>query len=98
MLSINELVERATKNATLHGWSVTKENLPIYLMLTVSELAHAAEAWRDKDWDKVSHELADAVIRIAHITGDLELDLNTTIELTMKENESRPYHHGHEVI
>ncbi len=39
-------------------------------------------------------ELADAVIRIMHICGELDLPLDAAIDTKMAYNESRPFKHG----
>lgn len=39
-------------------------------------------------------ELADAVIRIADLCEQLEIDLQSACELKMNYNETRPYLHG----
>lgn len=39
-------------------------------------------------------ELADAVIRIMHLCGELDLPLEDAIIAKMKYNESRPFKHG----
>ena len=39
-------------------------------------------------------ELADAVIRIADLCGQLGLDLTQALELKMNYNASRPFKHG----
>ena len=42
----------------------------------------------------VSIELADAVIRIADLCGQMGIDLETAIILKMDYNKSRPFKHG----
>lgn len=39
-------------------------------------------------------ELADAVIRIMHLCGELNLPLETAIVAKMRYNEQRPFKHG----
>jgi NTP pyrophosphatase (non-canonical NTP hydrolase) len=39
-------------------------------------------------------ELADAVIRICHLAGDLDLDLEKAIQEKMAYNTTRPHKHG----
>jgi len=92
-LMLSELVDRARMNANHHGWVVTGENLPTYLMLIVSEVSEAMDAWRDTQ--PIGEELADIVIRVAHMAGDLSIDLECEIEKKMAKNEARPFKHGH---
>ena len=43
-------------------------------------------------------ELADTVIRIADLCGELELDLEEALRTKMKFNQTRPYRHGNKKI
>jgi NTP pyrophosphatase (non-canonical NTP hydrolase) len=69
------------------------------LMLIVTEVAEAMEGHRKGLMDdKIPHrsmlevELADAVIRIADLSGGLGLDLGGAIAEKMKYNATRPDH------
>ena len=42
----------------------------------------------------IPFELADVVIRICDMCGDLEIDLEQAIELKMAYNRTRPYRHN----
>lgn len=43
-------------------------------------------------------ELADVVIRICDMCGDLGIDLEKAIELKMAYNKTRPYRHGNKRV
>ena len=64
------------------------------LMLIVSELGEACEAVREGDEDNFREELADTVIRILHMCGAMDIDLEGEIAKKMKVNTGRPMLHG----
>lgn len=64
------------------------------LMLVTSEIAEAAEACRDRDYENFKEELADAVIRIFDIAGTMKFDLELEIAAKMEVNRLRPRQHG----
>jgi NTP pyrophosphatase (non-canonical NTP hydrolase) len=39
-------------------------------------------------------EIADLLIRVFHLCGDLGIDIEAALRMKMEKNESRPYHHG----
>lgn len=76
-----------------------KRNVPEMLMLTVSELSEAMEAYRKNlNDDHLPHrkglevELADAAIRIFDMAGGLGLDLEGAIVEKLLFNQSRADH------
>jgi NTP pyrophosphatase (non-canonical NTP hydrolase) len=82
-------------------------NIPEKLALVHSEISEALESYRDETgepWEFYVEtdgkpegfciELADAVIRIADLCGELDIDLEKCIKTKMKYNETRPYRHG----
>ncbi len=73
---------------------MTWDNVPIYLMLVVTELSEAMEAWRDDNPEAFKEEVADALIRIFHMCGDLKMDVSNAINVKMLVNRTRPYKHG----
>lgn len=44
--------------------------------------------------ERVKHEMADIVIRVADLAGYLGFDLEQSIEEKMATNRARPYKHG----
>jgi len=101
-LELKELVTKSQKIANQHGFFVTihrKGWMRVLeaLMLVVTELSEAAEAYREhkENWkEKFEEEIADTFIRLAHLCGDLEIDIEKAISRKMKINEKRPYKHG----
>ena len=103
-MNINEFVREAHKNAREKGfwqdWDLAKfgaeKNNAIgnRLMLIVSELGEALEALRHDDTQNFNEELADVAIRLADLSGGLEVDLQTEIERKMAKNRTRDKLHG----
>lgn len=91
------------------GWSkedrvtVNVHHLLSDIALIHSELSEALESVRDGVLEMrlvdgkpegMVVELADAIIRIFHLSGELGLPLEEAIIAKMKYNESRPFKHG----
>lgn len=88
------------------GWlDNAKPREPLHLlMLVVTELAEAAEAFRHGNppcerpgMERFSHaeeELADAVIRLLQMAGEFGWDIEAAIAAKMAFNETRPHRHG----
>lgn len=78
------------------------------LMKIVSELSEAMEAYvaqakpndgKNKihcdNWrEHFEEEIADVFIRLFHMCGDLEIDLEKILEKKMKYNKKRKFRHG----
>lgn len=92
--SLESLIKEAREIANSKGFHVTWENTPTYLMLTVTELAEAMEAWRDDDLEAFQEEVADTLIRIFHLCGDLGLKIAEAVKRKMEVNRTRSYRHG----
>jgi NTP pyrophosphatase (non-canonical NTP hydrolase) len=73
-------------------------------MLCVSELSEAMEDWRDGKlrfyYDEngkpkgFETEIADCLIRLFHMCGDLNIDIEKVLNVKMSYNKTRPFHHG----
>lgn len=66
------------------------------LMLVVTELGEATEAIRKPppDVENFYEEIADAMIRLLHLCGGLNIDIDGEIAKKMAKNRERPYLHG----
>ena len=93
------------QNAVEHGWWENgSRNIPELLMLVVSEVSEALEAFRRDEME--THytpegkpegfwtELSDAVIRIMDLAGAYNVDLEHVIALKHEYNKTRSYRHG----
>lgn len=76
------------------GFTTSWENMLVKLMLVVTEVSEAAEAYRDDDHAHFREEIADTMIRLLDICGTLNIDIETEIEKKMAINRKRPYKHG----
>jgi NTP pyrophosphatase (non-canonical NTP hydrolase) len=93
--SINDACERIAAWAKSKGFDNNWDNVPQTLMLIVTELAEAMEAYRVNPYsDNFKEEVADTVIRLFHMSGALHIDLEKEISKKMAVNESRPHLHG----
>lgn len=64
------------------------------LMLITGEVAETMEALRKGDTENFKEELADIIIRVADLAGNLDIDLEAEIKKKMQKNLARPYKHG----
>lgn len=78
------------------------------LMKIVSELSEAMEAYvaQTKPNDGINkihcdnwkehfeEEIADTFVRLFHLCGDLEIDIEKVLEKKMEYNKKRPHKHG----
>jgi len=84
-----------------------RRNLGETLLLWVTEIAEAFEAWRDPDSPSGIYvdpdtgkpeglvvEVADLIIRVLDVADDQQWDLDEAIRLKIKYNRTRPYRHG----
>ena len=84
----------------LHETAVEKgfwEDSPDFLnrlMLIVSELGEAAEAYRKDDQENMREELADTVIRIMDLAENMGFSLAEEILKKSAYNKTRPYKHN----
>ena len=101
-MTIREMQAAIHRTAVEHGWWEAERPVGEVLMLVVTELAEAMEAYRSGNGEsekipgftKIEEELADAVIRILDYAGGASLDLEGALQAKMAYNETRPYRHG----
>ena len=93
-MKLKTLIAEAKIDANFHGWAITWDSVPTYLMLILTELSETMESWRDNNISQFSEEIADTFIRLAHLCGDLGINIEPYIRNKMKENKKRPFHHG----
>lgn len=72
--------------------------IPTALMLLVSEVSEALEAYRKNDWPHFKEELADLEIRILDLAGSLGIDLESEVLRKNELNSKRGYRHGGKAV
>ena len=89
MLILN-IIRWREKKGFITDW----DNMPEKLMLVVTELAEAMEAYRDNDKKNFNEEIADTFIRLLDICGSIDIDIESEIKKKMEINKERPHRHG----
>ena len=92
--TLQELTKLCHKTAVAKGFWDEKRNIGEALMLIVTELAEAMEAYRIQDNENFKEELADAFIRLFDLCGGLNVDIAKQITKKVEKNKTRPYKHG----
>ncbi len=78
-----------------HSFQGTNPSIvPEKLMLVVTEVSEAMEAYRDDDHAAFVEELADTVIRILDLAAYTCSDLDRAVVVKMEKNKLRPHLHG----
>lgn len=93
-MQLNELSKQVTVWRKKKGFKTSWKNMPEKLMLVVTEVSEAMEAYRHEDKANFAEELSDTFIRLCDICGALEIDIESEIEKKMAYNEKRPFKHG----
>ncbi|OGW96736.1 MAG: hypothetical protein A2Y04_02785 [Omnitrophica WOR_2 bacterium GWC2_45_7] len=91
---MNELAQVCHSIAVEKGFWEEKRNIGEALMLIVTELAEAMEAYRVQDDANFREEIADAFIRLLDLCGGLKIDIEEEIFKKSLKNKNRPYKHG----
>ena len=101
-MTLREIQEAVHRTAVEHGWWEAPRSTGEALMLMVTELAEAMEAYRIGNpssdqipgFSKIEEELADVVIRLLDFAGGSGFDVDGAVAAKMAYNEQRPYRHG----
>jgi len=101
-MEISQMQEEVHRTAIEHGWWEKPRPVGEVLMLMVTELAEAMEAYRSGNpesekilgFSQMEEELADVVIRLLDFAGGEDLDIEGALIAKMLYNEKRPYRHG----
>lgn len=101
-MTIGEMQRAVHQTAVEHGWWEAPRPAGEVLMLMVTELAEAMEAYRGGNpesekipgFSKIEEELADVVIRLLDYAGGEGFDIEGALAAKMAYNETRPYRHG----
>lgn len=92
---MNELAREIAKWRKRKKFITLWKTIPAKLMLVVTELAEAMEAYRDDNKPHFAEEIADTFIRLLDICGTLKINISDEIYYKMLYNEERPEKHGH---
>jgi len=92
--TLNELCRYCHAIAVEKGFWDKERNIGEALMLIVTELAEAMEAYRLQDQEHFQEEMADTFIRLLDLCGGLGIDIEAEIEKKSQKNKDRPYKHG----
>ena len=95
-LEVKEIINEVMKLAKEKGFGVDTNEINTYekLALIHSEISEAMQAFRHKNIggkDGFAEELADTVIRICHLAGIHNIDLEKEIINKMKSNKDRDW-------
>lgn len=93
-LTLPELTKLCHDTAVEKGFWDEERNIGEALMLIVTELAEAMEAYRIEDQENFKEELADTFIRLFDLCGGLKVDIAGEIAKKAARNKNRPYKHG----
>jgi len=93
------------KTAREHGWWDRPRSTGEVLMLMVTELAEAMEAYRVGNppsekippFTQLEEELADCLIRMLDFAAAEELDIEGALAAKAAYNANRPYRHGNKL-
>ena len=101
-MTIAQIQDTIHRTAVEHGWWESRRSTGEVLMLIVTELSEAMEAYRIGNpesekipgFTKMEEELADVIIRLLDFAGGMGLDIDGALRAKMAYNECRPYRHG----
>ncbi|HOW36025.1 MAG TPA: nucleotide pyrophosphohydrolase [Candidatus Omnitrophota bacterium] len=93
-LTLNAMAKECHRIAVEKGFWDTERNIGEALMLIVTELAEAMEAYRVQNDENFKEEIADTFIRLFDLCGGLNIDIEKEIAKKSERNKNRPYRHG----
>ena len=95
-LNINEVIKEVLELAREKGFGDTPENTHTMekFALLHSEVSEAMEAYRHQKIDGpdgMAEELADVILRVAHLAGVHKIDLDTEIRNKLEKVKAREW-------
>ena|SRR3989304_4792424 len=95
-ITIEELTKLIMKQAKEKGFGTKPEEIAVSekIALIHSEISEAFEAYRHKDMDGehgFKHELGDALSRILHLAGIMDIDIENAILKKLDNNKGRKW-------
>jgi NTP pyrophosphatase (non-canonical NTP hydrolase) len=91
---MNEWADICHVIAREKGFWDQERNIGEALMLVVTELAEAMEAYRTQNDANFREEIADTFIRLLDLCGGFKIDIEQEIVKKSLKNKQRPYKHG----
>lgn len=86
-------LERLQRGPSMQGTD-NPSIVPEKLMLVVTEVAEAMEAYRNDDHPEFAEELADTIIRILDLCAYLCIDIDRAVITKVLKNRKREHLHG----
>lgn len=93
-MEIKELIKKSHQISLNHGWWDEGRMAKESILMIIVELCEAIQKDRNYDSNGFNEEIADVWIRLADLTGFLDIDLEKEIEKKMTINKDRPYKHN----
>lgn len=97
-MSLNDYAAECHRIAVSKGWWDKPREIPELLCLVHSEVSEALEAYRNHDDENFVEELADVLIRVFDMAGNLAIDLDRAVLDKMQVNRQRDYRHGGKIV
>lgn len=99
VVELKDLIKECGECANKHGWKVTWESYPEYILAAIDELMDSFErGWRNNNKEKAYDEIGDCFVRLFHYCHDLDIPLEDILKRLIKNNKKRSYKHGHKRI
>jgi NTP pyrophosphatase (non-canonical NTP hydrolase) len=101
---MNELMKRIRKINDKNGWLFLKNAwddkyfLPTKLLLVITEVVEAVEAFRNHKYYNFNEEMADIFIRLLDICSGMDINIVEEINKKLDVLEKRPFRHGNKKI
>ena len=100
-VDLNSLAFNIREVNKANGWGISepaKHQKMVQLMLIVTEVAEAAEAYRKDDDDNFVEELADVIIRTLDMAAYWGYDIDKAVKDKNEKNKTRGYRHGNKRV
>lgn len=92
-MTLEEISKLIMEQAKDKGFGIKPEDINVAekIALIHSEISEAYEAYRNKKGDNFKEELGDAVQRILHLCGVMNIDIEEAIIKKLESNKDRKW-------